>query len=437
MSNIYLLLEIQKRELFSKVLLSLEAAEKGHTVYLGKLTHFLLKDFFSPGIVHFKSITPGETRINEMKYLKKKNFILTSIDEEHGVINNDRSYINYRYSDLTLNLVDKVFTWGKFDYKNLVNKYKKFKKKFINSGNPRVDFWNKKFRKFFRKINNKNYENYILFSTNFEGFGYKSFRETLKFHRQTGYFKRGASYEDMLKRYKDSKKLFSNYERTIKKMSHYFKDKEIIIRPHPKDDIRKWKKIFHSFKNIHILNEGNNSDWIANAKLVIHAGCTGGLEASLRNINTISYYPINLIHGHRFADKFSIRINDEKKLFQKIKQVYSSISKHNKISVKLVNERISNYNKNYSHKSIVKVWSNLGKKIITKKNNDFYLTILFLILKIKLKLLNINTDSHKFQKYDKLELYNIIDRLVKVEPKYKSINVSLMSDHIIKFEKKY
>ena len=51
--------------------------------------------------------------------------------------------------------------------------------------------------------------------------------------------------------------------------------------------------------------------------------------------------------------------------------------------------------------------------------------------------MNINTDSHKFQKYDKLELYNIIDRLVKVEPKYKSINVSLMSDHIIKFEKKY
>ena len=51
-----------------------------------------------------------------------------------------------------------------------------------------------------------------------------------------------------------------------------------------------------------------------------------------------------------------------KKLFQKIKQVYSGISKHNKISVKLVNERISNYNKNYSHKSIVKVWSNLGKK---------------------------------------------------------------------------
>lgn len=437
MSNIYLLLEIQKRELFSKVLLSLEAAEKGHTVYLGKLTQFLLKDFFSPGIVHFKSITPGETRINEMKYLKKKNFILTSIDEEHGVINNDKNYINYRYSDLTLNLVDNVFTWGSFDYRNLVNKYKKFKNKFVNSGNPRVDFWNKKFRKFFRKANNKNFENYILFSTNFEGFGFKSIRDTVKFHKQTGYFKRGASYTEMLKRYRASKKLFSKYEKTIKKMSHHFKDKQIIIRPHPKDDIRKWKRIFKSYENIYIINEGNNSDWIANAKLVIHAGCTGGLEASLRNINTISYYPVNLIHGHRFADKFSKRVINEKKLFQKIKQVYKGISIYNKISTKLVNERISNYNKNYSYKSIVKVWSNLGKKIITKKNNDFYLTILFLMLKIKLKLLKINTDSHKFKKYDTQEIYNIVGRLAKVEPKYRSINLSIMSDHIVKFEKNY
>ena len=51
--NIYILLEIQKRELYSKILLSLEAAEKGNTVYLGKLTPFLKKDLFKPGICSF------------------------------------------------------------------------------------------------------------------------------------------------------------------------------------------------------------------------------------------------------------------------------------------------------------------------------------------------------------------------------------------------
>ena len=35
-------------------------------------------------------------------------------------INNNNSYKNYRYSDETLKLVDKVFTWGYFDYKNIL-----------------------------------------------------------------------------------------------------------------------------------------------------------------------------------------------------------------------------------------------------------------------------------------------------------------------------
>ena len=72
--NIYILLEIKKRELYSKVLLSAEAAMNGHEFYFGKLTPFLLKNVFKPGIVHFKSITPGISRINELKFLKKKNF---------------------------------------------------------------------------------------------------------------------------------------------------------------------------------------------------------------------------------------------------------------------------------------------------------------------------------------------------------------------------
>ena len=160
--NIYILLEIQKRELYSKILLSLEAAEKGNTVYLGRLTPFLKKDLFKPGIVHFKSITPGIDRVSEMKYLKRKKFLLTSLDEEHGIINDNKDYIKYRFSNITLDLIDYVFTWGKFDYNNLISKYHKYKKKFIKSGNPRVDFWRKNFLKFFNKLENKKFNNYLI-----------------------------------------------------------------------------------------------------------------------------------------------------------------------------------------------------------------------------------------------------------------------------------
>ena len=41
--NIYITLEIKKRELQSKLLLSLEAANRGHEVYLGRMMENLKK----------------------------------------------------------------------------------------------------------------------------------------------------------------------------------------------------------------------------------------------------------------------------------------------------------------------------------------------------------------------------------------------------------
>ena len=239
----------------------------------------------------------------------------------------------------------------------------------------------------------------------------------------------------MISRFKNSKKLFSKYEKTIKKMSQIFKDKEIIIRPHPKDDLQKWKKIFKAYRNIHVINIGNHSDWIYNAKVVIHAGCTGGLEASLRGINTISYYPIRLNHGHKFADRFSKKINDEKKLFKEINNIYHKAKTKINIKNSLINERIYNYNGEDSYKIIVKKWTILSKKLDFKKNNYFYLSFLFFLLKIKLIFFNIKTDNYKFKKFDSNEIKKIIIRFVRLKSKFKLIKINYLGDNIIRFEK--
>ena len=46
-------------------------------------------------------------------------------------------------------------------------------------------------------------------------------------------------------------------------------------------------------------------DWITNSSLVIHNGCTGGLEASLRNKNVISFSPKGLNIGHKISNLVS------------------------------------------------------------------------------------------------------------------------------------
>ena len=149
--NVYLPIEIYNRELHSKLLIAMEGASRGMKVYMGRVKEYLLRDFFAPGIVLQKSITSSSSRLKEFEFYKKKNFIITSLDEEVGLVNLDNKYIKERSSNKSLELTNKVFTWGKFDYDNFTNKYKKHKKKFIKSGNPRIDFWRKDFEFFFKK----------------------------------------------------------------------------------------------------------------------------------------------------------------------------------------------------------------------------------------------------------------------------------------------
>ena len=151
--NLYLHMEVLQREFLSKLLIAMESASRGMNVYLGRLKPYIMRDFFSPGIILDKSITPAPHRIKEMKYCKKKNFIYTSLDEEVGLLNIDDYYYRERYSNQTLKLVDKVFCWGKWDYDNLSSIFHKYKKKFIISGNPRIDFWRKDFKFFLKRKN--------------------------------------------------------------------------------------------------------------------------------------------------------------------------------------------------------------------------------------------------------------------------------------------
>ena len=76
--NLYINVEILNREFQSKLLIAMESASKGIKVYMGRLTPYLMRDFFAPGIILDKSITPSPQRLKEMEYCKKKKFICDS-----------------------------------------------------------------------------------------------------------------------------------------------------------------------------------------------------------------------------------------------------------------------------------------------------------------------------------------------------------------------
>ena len=80
--------------------------------------------------------------------------ILTSLDEENGLVRKDLSPdLDMRFSSKDLALSDAIFCWGKHDYQSLKKAYPNHKKKFQLTGSPRLDMWTKNLAHIGTKIN--------------------------------------------------------------------------------------------------------------------------------------------------------------------------------------------------------------------------------------------------------------------------------------------
>lgn len=438
--NIYILIEIKKRELNSKLLLALEAASRGYDVYLGDLMPYVRRGILKPGIFHHKSLTPKKDRIFEMKNLKKKGFYITSQDEEagymdEGFIGDNIDYTLSRYGKRTFKLANKVFTWGKYDLNKLAKRYENYKDKIINTGNPKIDYWKHEFKSFFKK---KSKKIDILISSNFETIcGQRNLANEIDSLRRLGYFERGLEKNSVIERAKDEYLIFSEFYKLIVKLSNKFPKKRIVFRPHPIEKKEDWEKILYELKNVKVNNEGPISDWIANSKIVIHNGCTGGLESALRGIKTLAFIPKKMNIGGKFPNDVSL------KCF-KIDDVIKNILDKNKTNKKILENKklknkirykFQNFYKNFAYKKIVDEWEKFSNISINFKNDIFRLKSYGNALKLKLKIIGYKNESTKFSDFSKKEISYIFNNLIKVEKKFKNIKIDFISGKLIRIYK--
>ena len=127
-----------KKRICAKLLLATLAADKNYDVYLGNITGLENKVSLPTGIFHHTSCVPSKSILSLFKRLKEKNFLITSQDEEGGVEETKNFFSKppkgtfyYRYGSPSFKLVDAVFTWSNFDFKNIIKKFQNIKQKFI------------------------------------------------------------------------------------------------------------------------------------------------------------------------------------------------------------------------------------------------------------------------------------------------------------------
>ena len=435
--NIYIVVEIKNREFIPKLLLSLKAACSNHVVYIGNITQLLKKNFLKPGLVHHKSLTPTKNRYLLLKELKSKNFLISSLDEEVGGVNDSgKDYLDIRYGEKTVKLADKIFTWGKFDFNNLNKKFKNCKDKFINSGNPRVDLWRPDFQKYYGEKKKK----FILISSNYNFlFGAKKLVQQYNNKVELDYFKRGESEKKYFHRVAKEGNLLEDLIPTLKNLSKKFKFKKFIFRPHPEEDENAWKDIFYDCKNIFVQKKGSLSEVLNGAEAVLHNGCAGGLEASLRNIPTIAYMSKgDMSVGHVTSNKFSLIANSEKILIKKLRLILKKNSKYflNKNQKKEISQRYENLYNVPAYKKIVQEWNKMDNPKLRLKNKEIYLKNFFLKKKLKKFMAKTPYIPFKFDPFSKNEIDRIKANFDRFDPNFKKVSIELIGDDLLKVQLK-
>lgn len=377
--NIYIPVEIKKRALESRILLALAAAERGHSVLVGSVSEIynpVVNGILKPGIIHDKSITPVPSRIKKLRRAVELGHIITSQDEEHGLL--DETYDSFakrRYSDETLGLTSKVFCWGNHDYYSLMKIYPQHKNKFINSGSPRVDLWNNQFDDYYKNSINQpgakfyeNYGEYILIASNFGTIlNVRPFWSMIDDHRRNRHIR---NKEQEFSKYSSASwqfKLLASFIQLIRELSIKFPEKKIIVRPHPVEAEEAWSNLIGQFENIFIEKKGSINSWIRNAKVLIHNGCTSALESKISGTPVIAFRPIQSNFERSIPNRVSLNANSTGEVIRFIQELNEKHHTVNKNDI--INSRFSNLDGCLAVDRIVEAWEKLEVDTLNELNN--------------------------------------------------------------------
>jgi len=436
--NIYIKLEIETRELTSRLILGMYAAAKGHQVLIGddELLKLVQKKKLNPGIILEKSITPTDSRIEQLKDYKDNKSITTSIDEEGGLVRDDiEKFLISRFSEETISLTDRIFCWSKYDYEKLKKLFPKYEKKFVITGNPRVNIWGKKYKNLFTLPDIKN-KKYILISSNLgTGVSKQRLSEMYKYFNENNYFDNKQYEEAEVKSLIYNFQLLFKFVSAINYITKRFPDFNFLIRPHPSESVKNWNNFFKKKKNLEISKDFTLSDWIENSEIIIHNGCTAGVEAYARKKKIISFEPLEIKSQFDFSNKFGFTAKNEIELGNLIEKVHDieKIDKANKEKEYFEQfiYRFNNFeNENFSN-NINDEWSKFESKELSKKNN---LSIIKLINKLRL-FKNIFIKPYfneKFPPLDRRKIINIINKIKETDSSLNNVHFELIGPKLFK-----
>ena len=320
---IYFPIETSERELDAKLLLAHRALSRGYFVIIGRKEK-TLKAAERLGFGIYMMKMHELKKFPQTQNMQKTGITCVALDEEGLVFADDKTFLD-RSNPHKIDHIDIVFTWGSYQRKLLLKENPSLELKTIPVGHPRFDL----LRPEFSSLNKPNQERicktwgkYVLINTNFVPGNFNSQQNRSYFDVKklfySNYLGRNITKKELDLLFEEKKYyegLCEQYKEMLLLISIKFPQINFILRPHPSEDHEKWKEAFNGYKNINVVFEGNVIDWIKGALMVIHTGCTTGIEAWALKKPVIAYNPnINKTIEPELPNKFSLKISNINKL---------------------------------------------------------------------------------------------------------------------------
>ena len=449
--NIYFEVENFNREMESRILMGLEAAYNDNIVYISDRMSILKKaeaNKIEPGTLFLKDVNSSTEIQTILKNIKKLNFTILATDEEAGIQFQDyQNFIKVR-SIRKFENIDVFLCWGLRDKKILKEKYSSYKTKFLALGSARLDLCKKEIskKKKYNSLKKKFKDNYIFISSNIsypisirplpEYIGSRIVDDKIDVDlREKFYY------------YKYINNTIRCYYlvKLIRKLLHTFPYYTFILRPHPNEEIESWNKILaNKYSNLIIDKSGSLQDYIFNSDLIIHTGCTSGIEAALMKKKSISYAPESLKNSLEgdFSNNISNICKNENEVIDAIKNLEKlKLKSFEDFKTRIINPFYSKSfkkinllfkkfqkTKNYKNKNCDQIFKK--ENMIRNLKNKFK-NFIFFMLNIK----NNSQISSKFPDLDYLEIKNLFIELKQIDNKYEKIKFKILNNKTIKIFK--
>lgn len=326
---LYLLVEETSRELNSRILLATVGAQTGfRSLIIPQWFAWEHFDLLPRGIVLFKGNNAAQS--SRMLSARKAGHHVAAVEEEILGVIDPPEILRFFQSDHA-DACEMFLLQGAHARDIVADRHPDLAGRMVVTGNPRTDLLRRPFDGPIRReaeAIRERFGDYILVNTNY-GATNPATEDTVAFRAlcvRVGVLDPANQQDcdEFIARCEWERDNLALMARVIARCVRSPSLPRIIIRPHPAENIGKWREAYADVPGVSVIREGDHVPWTAAARLLLHTGCTTGVEAALLGTPVLSLKG-GRSHWHRYmtANLVNPVADDEDEAMHLIERVFA------------------------------------------------------------------------------------------------------------------